>query len=349
MEYLIDRYYMQKAVNAANDALGSTYPNPAVGCVLVLQEKIINISATQKGGRPHAEELAISNTKGNLDDVTLYVTLEPCCITGKKKISCVERIIKAGIKEVVIGVKDPNPLINGNSIELLRNSGIEVRLEILKNKCEELIKGFKKRILENKPYVTLKLATSLDGKIALHNKKSKWITNEEQRSMAHKLRGQSDAILTGIGTVEADDPLLTCRTTSISHTPIRIILDSDLRISENSQILKTSKQFRTIIFTNKEISSRNISNIEIIKVNRDNDGLCLNEVLDKIADMGVNTVLIEGGNTINTSFVKRNLVDEIAIFKSNKIIGNDGISVFDDLNIENLDHCPKFKTKIYTE
>ncbi len=343
-----DNYYMEQAFELAELGLGQTSPNPPVGCVIVKNDAVISTARTQSGGRPHAEHIAIDNAKEDLTRATIYITLEPCCVTSYAKIPCVEKVIKVGVSRVVISVIDPNPAINGRSVKILQEAGIDVKIGILKEKGEAVIRGFKKRILTNTSLVTLKLAISLDGKIALKNGKSKWITNEKQRLLAHELRAKNDAILTGIGTVMADDPLLTCRLPRVNHNPIRIILDTDFRISKQSQIIQTSANIRTIIFTTKDMKNP-YKDIEIVKVKREKDGVCLNEVLRKTADLGINNLLVEAGQRVNTSFIKEKLVDQVVVFQSNKFIGGDGLDAIGDLNYSELAECLKLDTTIVGE
>lgn len=341
---------MNEAIKLAKSGIGKTAPNPSVGCLIVQNDQILSKARTKNGGRPHAEHLAISKVNSkNLIGSTIYISLEPCCINKADKISCVEKIIASKISKVVIGAIDPNPEINGRSIKILKNNNIETKVGVLNDKCEELILGFKKRILLNLPYITLKLATSLDGKIALSNKKSKWITSESLRHLSHKLRAKNDAILTGIGTVIADDPLLTCRLNNKdNHNPSRVILDTNLKISENSQILKTAKNIKTIIFTNKK-SIDSYHGANIIHINKTKDGLNLKEILHHIANLGINNLLIEAGQKVNTSFIKENLVDKIILYQSKKIIGGDGIDAIGNLNISDLSQCFEFKTEVIRE
>ena len=339
---------MKQALKLAESGLGQTAPNPSVGCVIVKNSVIISTARTQNGGRPHAECIAIDNAREDLTGATAYVTLEPCCNSSHAKLSCVEKIIKAKISRVVISVIDPNPAIKGRSIKMLQMAGIEVKTGMLKKRGEELIEGFKKRMLTNTPLVTLKIAMSLDGKIALKNGKSKWITTEKQRLLAHKLRANNDAILTGIGTVIADDPLLTCRLPKVKHTPVRIILDTDFKIPRQSQIIQTSNNIKTIIFTAKDLKNP-YKNVEVIQVKKSRNYLCLREVLKKIANLGINNLLVEGGQKINTSFIREKLVDRIIVLQSNKIIGGDGLNAIGDLNYSQLTECLEINTIIIGE
>ena len=344
-----DTYFMNKALDIAKSGIGRTGPNPSVGCVIVKNNEIISSARTENGGRPHAESLAINKIQTkDLTGSSIYITLEPCCINKEHEISCVEKILQSKFTRVIIGAIDPNPKISGRSLEILKRNKVETIDGVLKNECEEVITGFKKRMLKNQPYVTLKIATSLDGKIALANGKSKWITSEKLRKSSHQLRAKNDAILTGIGTVIADDPLLTCRSPDEQHDPMRIILDSDLRISKNSQIVQTADKIRTIIFTT-QTSKKLHNNIKIITVKKADTGLNLKDVIKHIANLGINNLLIEGGQKINTSFIKENLVDKIILFQSKKIIGGDGLNAIGNLNLQNLNQCFEFRTEVISE
>jgi diaminohydroxyphosphoribosylaminopyrimidine deaminase/5-amino-6-(5-phosphoribosylamino)uracil reductase len=345
-----DIYFMNEVIKLAKTGVGKTGYNPSVGCLIVRNDQIISKARTKNGGRPHAEHIAISKANSKeLIGSTIYISLEPCCINKADKISCIEKIITSKISRVVIGTIDPNPEINGKSIEILKKHNIKTKIGILNDKCEELILGFKKRIISSLPYITLKLATSLDGKIALFNKKSKWITSEKLRYSSHKLRAKNEAILTGIGTVIADDPLLTCRLNNKNHAnPIRIIIDTNLKIPQNSKILKTAKKIQTIIFTNKK-SIDSYHGANVIYINKTKDGLNLKEILHHITNLGINNLLIEAGQKISTSFIKENLVDQIVLYQSKKIIGGDGIDAIGNLNISDMSQCIELKAEIVYE
>lgn len=344
-----DTYFMNKALDIAKSGIGKTGSNPSVGCVIVKDNEIISSARTENGGRPHAESLAINKIQTkDLTGNSIYITLEPCCINKEHEISCVEKILQSKFTRVIIGAIDPNPKISGRSLEILKRNKVETIDGVLKNECEEVITGFKKRMLKNQPYVTLKIATSLDGKIALANGKSKWITSEKLRKLSHQLRAKNDAILTGIGTVIADDPLLTCRSHDEQHDPIRIILDTDLKISKNSQIVQTADKIQTIIFTT-QTSKKLHNNIKIITVKKADTGLNLKDVIKHIANLGINNLLIEAGQKINTSFIKENLVDKIILFQSKKIIGGDGLNAIGNLNLQNLNQCFEFRTEVISE
>ncbi len=342
---------MSLAINLAMNNKSLIKGNPSVGCVIVSKNDIVAQAKTSIDGKKHAEYLAINSLKDNFADkeLELYTTLEPCFVRSSPvDISCVDEILRFGIKKVFIGTLDPNPLIKGKGVKKLLDNNVKVFMakEEQKKRCEELVKDFALIFSKQRPYVTLKIAMSLDGKIALHNKKSKWITSAKQRQLGHKLRANSDAILTGIDTVLADDPMLNVRLEDVSITPIRVILDSNLRLPIDSCIYKTSKDIKTIIFTAKK---RVINNIEIIEVARCDQGLNLRHVLQILKERGISRVLVEAGQKINTSFIKQNLVDEIVVFQSNKIIGADGVNAIGELGVMKISECKSFKTRIVSE
>ena len=345
-----DHYFMRKAISLARRGIGRTAPNPSVGCIIVKNGKIISKSRTEDGGRPHAEQNILDYISSDkIVGGTLYTTLEPCCNITSGHISCTEKIIQSGVKRVVIGTYDPNPRINGRSILKLKKNNIDVVYGILEDECREIISGFRKRILYNLPYITMKIATSLDGKIALRNNESKWITSEYLRKLGHRLRSKNDGILTGIGTVLSDDPLLTCRMNDKTyHKPTRIILDTYLRIPQSSKIITTSNQIETIIFTNKK-GLTNYFGAKVVYVNKLNGELELIEIIRYISDMGINNLLIEAGKKINTSFIKSKLVDKIVLYQSKKIIGEDGVNAIGELGINSLSTCYEFQTEFISE
>ena len=339
-------YYMNIAVNIANSALGNTSPNPPVGCVLVYNNKIISVTRTGLNGRPHAEEVAMHQISKNiLLQSTMYVTLEPCYSRSTQCTPCVRKIINNKIPRIIIGTQDPNPYINGCSIKLLQQNNVEVILGILKNKCDKLISGFRYRLIKQRPFVTLKLAMSLDGKIALKDGYSKWITSLNLRRIGHKLRAKNDAIITGINTVIKDDPLYTVRLATVKRHPIRIILDTNLRIEKSMKILQDVRKIKTIVFHNC-INRHKFKDVEYINIPTNELGLNLKLVVKKLAELGINNILIEAGQKISTSFIKEKLVDKIIIFSSNKIIGADGINGFNNLSIKTMSECPQIETKI---
>jgi diaminohydroxyphosphoribosylaminopyrimidine deaminase/5-amino-6-(5-phosphoribosylamino)uracil reductase len=241
-----DEFYMKRALKLAAKARSMTSPNPMVGAVLVKKGKIISEDFHRKAGTPHAEALAIEKAKGEAKGTTLYINLEPCCHTEKRTPPCTKAIIAEGINEVVIGMKDPNPKVSGRGISELQKTGIQVRTGVLEDEAKKLNEAYIKHITTGKPFVILKIAMTLDGKIATPEGQSKWITSEKSRKMVHHLRSSVDAIITAIGTVKADDPELTVRIKG-NKNPLRIIIDPNLEIPLHSKVLQVPPQ--TIIVT----------------------------------------------------------------------------------------------------
>lgn len=334
-EYSTDEKYMQRALTLAKRATGFTHPNPMVGAVFVKNGEIIGEGYHQKAGEAHAEVHALKAAGESAKGATLYVTLEPCAHYGKTP-PCAKRVIEAGIKRVVVGLIDPNPLVAGKGIQMIRDAGIEVETGILEKECAKLVEGFLMFIKTGKPFVTLKSAMSLDGKIATRTGHSQWITNETARMDGHKLRALHDAILTGIGTVLSDDPSLNCRWQPDSdnehtvHQPDVIILDSMGRTPTTANIFKQANR-KVYIFVGPKCETRRIAELEqagahvIVVDNNENDStnaqLPIDTILKKIAELGYTSVLVEGGSQVIASFVEARAFDKIVTYIGNTIIG----------------------------
>lgn len=347
MIHLTDREFIKKTILLANKGKGYVSPNPLVGSIIVKNGDIIGEGYHKCFGKEHAEIVALRQVGENARGATLYVNLEPCCHFGKTP-PCTDAIIKAGIKRVVIGMVDPNPLVNQQGIKILRENGIDVESGIEKETCEQLNSAFIKYIKTGLPYVTLKIAQSLDGRIATATGHSRWITSEPARKEAHRLRAENDVILVGIGTVLADDPQLTVRMVK-GNNPVRIILDSSLRIHLDSQMLNDEFVNKTIVATTNE----NVNKIEKIKnrgahvwlLEKDANGrVSLPGLLKKIGRAKKSTVMVEGGAEIFTSFIREDLADRIVFALAPKIlgagkeaIGDLGINLVDDgVHLKNL-------------
>ncbi len=341
--------HIERALELARDALGTTWPNPAVGCVIVKNGQIIGEGQTAKGGRPHAEIVALAMAQENASDAEMYVTLEPCCHIGKSG-ACTDAIIKSGIKEIFIATKDPYKEVAGKGIQVLKEAGIEVHYGLKENEANIINEGFFQVQKKSRPFVTLKLAMSIDGKIATKTGDSKWISNEKSRNYSHKLRKENDAILVGIGTIIKDDPLLNCRLPNYTDVdPVRIILDSHLKISKDSKIIKTADKIPTWIYSteiqNKETQIKNLNPAEIINCQTTNAGLDLEFILQDLAKRGITRILVEGGSQVATSFLASGLVDRLLVFRAPIIIGNDGIAAISPMNNILLVDAPKLNLK----
>ena len=343
-----DIEYMQRAIALAKKGAGFVNPNPMVGCVVVKDNEIITEGYHEYYGGLHAERNALTHTTSDCKGATLYVTLEPCCHHGKTP-PCTDIIIEKGIKKVVVGLLDPNPLVSGKGISILQDAGIEVVTGVEVDKIKELNKVFLKYIKTKRPYVILKTAMTLDGKIASYTGDSKWITNDKSRQLVHKLRSEMMGIVAGIGTVKADNPMLNCRlncqqTTDNGqqsiHQPIRIIVDTKASISLDSNIVKTANEYRTILAIGKDVTpvasekttdnrqqttveKLKSFNVEILQCEEKDGHVDINDLMIKLGEKGIDSLLLEGGSCLNAAFLEAGCVDEVYAFIAPKIIGGE--------------------------
>ena len=314
-----DVAYMKKAIELGRKGLGRTAPNPPVGAVIVKEGRIIGEGFHPKAGMPHAEIYALSSCTENPAGSTLYVTLEPCCHHGKTP-PCTDAIINAGIKRVVYAIEDPNPKVACNSIQALANAGIEVLSGVCSKEAGELFEWYSKWMKTGMPFVTLKAAMTIDGSIAASNGGSKWISSEESRQYVHELRNRMDAVMIGIGTALADDPMLTCRIDE-GRDPMRIIIDKNLVIPSDAKCLGD----KCIIITAATIDRADITDAgaKVIHTVLNKDALFdWVEIFRLLGDMGIHSVLVEGGGSIISSLMKTQLVDKIILFIAPKILGS---------------------------
>ena len=333
---------MQAALGLAQRGLGQVSPNPSVGCILVrpdLGNRVVGRGWTKPGGRPHAETEALRRAGNLAKGATAYVTLEPCSHTGQTP-PCADALINANIKRVVIAMLDPDPRVSGRGIEKLKNAGLKVKIEVLKYDSEQINIGFITKIQLFRPSFSWKTATSLDGKIATTSGHSKWITEPEARQVGHLLRAKNDAVIIGIGTALADNPDLTCRLPGCREiSPIRIVVDSQLRLPLTHELVLSAHQFETWIITSKKpntVKATALQNagVSIFKCDKSSDGyLDIKKMSQTLAEKGLTRVLIEGGAELSSSFLKHDLVDQIYWFRAPKIIGSDGVSAAKHLNI----------------
>lgn len=326
----LDIKFMKLAKGLALKGLGNTSPNPVVGCVIVKGGRVVARGYHKKAGLPHAEIEAIREAKEkhiDLKGATMYVTLEPCSHFGKTP-PCTDSIIENGIKKVVVGMRDPNPINNGKGIRILRKRGISVRVGVLRKELEDINLPFIKFINTGMPYVTVKIASSLDGKIATKSFDSKWITGESTRHFAKGLRGFVDAILVGANTIIRDNPLLTNRfRNNPSKQPLKVILDERLRVSLNSNIFSDRSLTKTIIATTKKAPLEKIKqfsnqrNVELLFCREKSGFIDLRSLLKKLAARQIMHILVEGGGETIASFFREGLVDEVYFFIAPKVIG----------------------------
>lgn len=313
-----DEYYINRTLRLAEKAKGMTSPNPMVGAVIVKNGEIVAEEFHKKPGTPHAEALAIGKAGENAKGSILYVNLEPCCHTEKRTPPCTQAIINSGITKVIVGMKDPNPKVSGMGILELQKAGIEVISGVLEDEAKRLNESYVKFIVTRKPFVTLKIAMTLDGKIATPEGQSKWITGEKARRAVHRLRSSVDAIITAIGTVKADNPQLTARIKG-GKNPLRIVIDPNLEIPLDAKILRTPPE--TIIVTRTNDSRTNYLEKSGIKIIYFDEKLDLNWLIEKLGEMEITSVLIEGGSSLNSHALEDRIVDKVIFFIAPKIIG----------------------------
>ncbi len=318
-----DTYFMRRAIELASQGYGWTNPNPMVGAVIVKDGKIIGEGYHQRCGELHAERNAFASLTSSAEGATIYVTLEPCCHYGKTP-PCTEAILEHGISRVVIGSKDPNPLVAGKGAALLREHGLLVEEDFLREECDALNPVFFHYITTHLPYVVMKYAMTLDGKIASYTGASKWITGETARRHVHKLRGTYSAILAGIGTVLADDPMLNCRMEG-AHQPLRVIVDSSLRIPIDSQICQSSKEYPTLIaYANgspEKIDALKELSITTVCLPDEKNQVDLRALMTYLGQQKFDSVLIEGGGQIHEAALKSGIVNHVCAYVAPKLLG----------------------------
>ena len=342
-----DLSHMRSALALARRGLGNTWPNPSVGCVVVQNGRVVGRAFTAPGGRPHAEPQALSMAGPLAHGATAYVTLEPCCHHGRTP-PCTDALIGAGIARVVIAARDPDPRVNGQGVAKLRAAGIAVEEGVLAGEAAEILAGFHQRTTTGRPLVTLKLASTLDGRIATHSGESRWITREPARRAAHVLRGRHDAILVGVGTVMADDPDLTCRLPGFRPTPIvRVVADSHLRTSMTSRLVASARETPTwmLIRHGTDATRRHAFadvGIRLIEVAGAEAGVDLQAGLLALGTAGITRLLVEGGAQVAAALLRGGLVDRIAWFHAPAVMGGDAWPAVQAFGIDRLDAMPRF-------
>ena len=342
-----DLIHMRAALALAKRGLGATWPNPSVGCVLARDGRVVGRGYTGPGGTPHAESTALSLAGKAACGATAYVTLEPCCHWGRTP-PCAEALIQAGVVRVVIAAFDPDKRVDRRGAARLRDAGIVVEQGLLEQEATEDLAGFFMRVAQHRPLVTLKLATTLDGKIATATGESQWITAPEARRMAHILRGRHDAVLAGIGTVMADDPELNCRIQGFRAFPItRVVIDSHLRTPLISKLAKTAKEAPLWLVVREGRDPVRLDDfadlgVNVLQVSSGDSGIDLTEAMRVLGQKGLTRVLVEGGGQIASSFVRAGLVDRIAWFHAPGIMGGDGWPAVQGFGLQNLAMMPRF-------
>lgn len=314
--------YMRAAIDEAVKGMGFTNPNPMVGAVIVKDGKIISRDYHHRCGEFHAERNAINNCDADMNGAEIYVTLEPCCHFGKTP-PCTDAIIQSGIKKVYIGSDDPNPLVAGKGEQILRDNGIVVETGLLREECDRINDVFFHYIKYKMPFVVMKYAMTADGKIACYNGESKWITGESARGNVQKSRLRYSGIMVGVNTVLTDNPSLTCRLEN-GRNPVRIICDSNLRTPLDCNILKTAHEVPTIIACLKTAENAEIyekRGVTILRVSEEDGHINLRELMTKLGEMKIDSILLEGGSTLNYSALKSGIINKVQAYIAPKIFG----------------------------
>ncbi len=343
-----DEKFMRRAIELAKKGEGFVNPNPMVGAVIVKDGRIIGEGYHERCGQLHAERNAIAALTEPAEGADIYVTLEPCCHYGKTP-PCTEAIIENGIGRVIIGSRDPNPLVAGKGAKKLRDAGIEVEEDFLRDMCDELNPVFFKYITTGRPYVVLKYAMTMDGKIATRTGESKWITGEEARNEVQLLRHKYMAIMAGIGTVLADDPMLNVRIDG-RRSPVRVICDSHLRIPVDSNIVKTADRYRTIVVhavrdDQKETQLKD-RGIELKHLPGTDGKVDMPGLMTYLGNEGMDSVLVEGGGTLNDSIIRAGLADRVEVFMAPEIFGGkDAKTPVEGIGVAGIKEAARFELK----
>ena len=340
-----DSGYMKSAFALARRGLGSTWPNPSVGCVLVKDHRIVGRGFTQPGGRPHAEIMALAMAQERARGASAYISLEPCSHTGKTP-PCCEALINAGIVRAVVSNRDPDPRVSGRGLDRLRTAGIEVAEGVGLEEGDAINRGFFAKILLRRPMVTLKMATSLDGKSALSNGRSQWITGERARAAGHMLRASHDAILVGAATIAADNPALNCRVPGLAaRSPLKIVLDRQAALTPDHRVFAKDSFTWLVVGQPHAQTARNRfgDHIEVISASLEAGHLDLGTLMGEFADRGITRLLVESGGRLAAALLKADLVDRLVWFKAPGIIGAEGQNAVGALGVTDLARQYRFR------
>lgn len=340
---------MRAALSLARRGLGLCWPNPSVGCVIVRDGRVVGRAVTAPGGRPHAEPQALAMAGQAARGATAYVTLEPCCHHGRTA-PCTDALIAAGIARVVVAVRDPDRRVSGGGVTRLREAGIAVEEGLGAAEAREIVAGFFTRIRDGRPLVTLKLATTLDGRIATADGGSRWITGPDARRVTHLLRGRHDAVMVGIGTVLADDPDLTCRIDGFrAAQPVRVVADGRLRTPLLARLVVTASQVPTWVIARPDAdparrAALRGAGVTVLDAPASDAGIGVEPeaALRRLGEAGLTSVLVEGGSRLAASLLRADLVDRVAWFHAPAIIGGDGLPAAQAFGVADLAHMPRF-------
>lgn len=335
--------YMEMTIKVAEKSKGTVSPNPLVGCLIVKRGKIVGRGYHKQYGGEHAEINAIKNAGKKVANSTMYINLEPCSHWGKTP-PCTEKIVESGIREVIIGAYDPNPLVEG--FRELKFRGIKTKINILEKEAKKLNEIYLKYMKSKKPFVILKVAMSMDGKIATKTGDSKYITGTEARKYVHQLRSDLDAVMVGINTVLKDNPKLTPRMVKQGHDPMKIVIDSELKMPMKCNLMKHPSKL--IIATTNKASKAKINKfyqkgVNVIALKSDKGMVNLKELMKELGKKEITSVMIEGGSKLNSSAIKDRIADKLLIFTAPKLVGN-GFEAIGNLGITNIDKAVKLKS-----
>ncbi|MBX3023372.1 bifunctional diaminohydroxyphosphoribosylaminopyrimidine deaminase/5-amino-6-(5-phosphoribosylamino)uracil reductase RibD [bacterium] len=340
-----DADYMRQAIALARRGLGRTSPNPPVGAVVVNRGRVVGRGWHRRPGAPHGEAAALADAGARARGATLYVTLEPCNHHGRTG-PCTEAILAAGVRRVVFGARDPNPRVRGGGAARLRRAGVEVLPGVERPACEELIAAFTSLVRRGRPLVTLKLAATLDGRIATRNGDSRWISGPTARRLVHQWRDEMDAVMVGIGTVLADDPQLTCRRRG-GRDPLRVIVDSRLRLPASALVLTKDAAPATVVATvissGRKLAALRARGATVLSLPGRGGRVSLRRLLEALGQRGIASVLLEGGATLAASALREGFVDRLALFVAPRLIGGDGRPMLASLGVRHLGEAPRLR------
>ena len=340
---------MRAALSLARRGLGSVWPNPAVGCVIIKDGRVVGRGWTQSGGRPHGETEALRRAGAAARGAAAYVSLEPCCHWGRTP-PCVDALVAAGVRRVVVALEDPDPRVAGEGLRRLRAAGLEVEVGLCAEEAAEVNAGFLSRLRLGRPLVTLKFATSLDGHLATASGESQWISGPPARERAHALRASHDAIMVGIGTVVADDPQLTCRLPGLDHrSPVRVVIDRHLRIPPTARLIVDAGIVPTWVLTSRSADPGRraaflANGVTLIDVDLGRDGqIDLTRALAALGERGITRLLVEGGAQVAAAFIRSRFVDRLVWVHAPLVIGGDGIPAIAGLDVAALADAAAFE------
>jgi len=339
-----DHYFMGRAMALARKGLYSTHPNPRIGCVVVRDGSVVGEGWHAEAGQPHAEVLALREAGEAARGASVYVNLEPCCHQGRTP-PCTGFLIDAGVKRVIAALEDPNPQVAGGGIETLRGAGIDVDVGVMRGESERLNRGFLHRIRLGRPWVTIKIAASMDGRTAMRSGESRWITGESARRDVHHWRARSSAVMTGSGTIRADDPELTVRHVDSGRQPLRVVVDSRFSTPAGSRVLQ--QPGNTLVATANdeyEFTDKFAAGVEVVYLPGSDGKVDLAGLMEDLAKREVNELLVEAGPTLAGAMLKAGLADEVLLYLAPRFLGNEARGMFDLPGVEHLSECTGLDT-----